>query len=431
VLLASLAIFARSELLRRGSGWPRPALVVALALGLLGLVAIPAVHAGSKLTRDLVVIHGDEIAVSGFGVAMTVSLPGGQGQEIWLVRADGSGTSPITGRHTRLPTVTPRGLEVLYFSQRGLAGAVLENYDLRAVRPDGSRDRLIAAGLPGTGELFFSPYGRRALLVVDDTLYMIGLNGREQESFDISAEDLAGAELAGWSDNLNDEVLFVRRESTDRPGVEELTLLAYGLHSGTTRQLFSSMIYPAGYVQPFQPAFGWRYFPVPVAVEEDSSTGTRIELLELDAGELTVLGESSCFSGEFDRDSSLLTYVLCAETPDNGAVATVLVRNLDDDEEKVVSELNLGEGSVTLIAAQVNNWDERNIWVLLEQELAPSGETIAVVLGPEGHRLGMLPGWKPVGLSGSGRVLLIDDRDHIRTVASGDLLTGMLRVIYP
>jgi hypothetical protein len=36
-----------------------------------------------------------------------------------------------------------------------------------------------------------------------------------------------------------------------------------------------------------------------------------------------------------------------------------------------------------------------------------------------------------VGLSGAVRVLLVDDREHIRTMASGDIRTGMLRVVYP
>jgi len=412
VLLASLAIFARAELLRRGSGWPRPALAVALALGLLGLIVIPAAHASSRLSPDEVVIPGGEIAVSGDGVAMTVTPVGGQWREIWMVRADGSGSSPIAGRHTRLPTVTPNGREVVYFSKRGLAGTVLDDYDLRAVRPNGSNDRLIAAGLAGIGELFFSPHGRRVLLVVDDALYMIGLNGREVEIHGISGPDLAGAVLAGWTDSLRDEALFVRREPADQAGLEEMTLLAYGLESGTTRRLFTSMIASAGYVQPRQPAYGWRFFPVPVTADEGSGAGMRIELLNLETGELTALGESSCFSGEFDWYSSLLTYVLCAKTPDDGSIATVLVRALDDDEERVVSELAIAGGSVTLITAQVHNWREVVIWVLLEQELSPSGETIAVVLGPEGHRLGMLPGWKPVG-------------------ASGDVRTGMLQIIYP
>lgn len=433
VLVASLAIFARAELLRRGSGWPRPVLACAFALGLLGLVAIPAAHAGGRISQDLVVIAGNEIAVSGDGVAMTVNLPSGRGQEIWLVHADGSGTSPVTGRHTRLPTVTPDGREILYFSKRGLAGAVLENYDLRGVRPDGSGDRLIAAGLPGTGELFFSPYGRRAMLVVDDTLHMISLSGHEVEIFDISGQNLAGAEMAGWSDSLNDEAIFVRREPAGQPGIEEMTLLAFGLQTGRTRRILTSRTYTAGYLQPRQPAFGWRYFPVPVAVEEGSGTVARIELLELDSGELSNFGETSCFSGEFGRSSSVLTYVLCAETvgAGAGAVATVRARNLNDDTEKVVSQINLGEGSITLIAAQVSDWREGVIWVLLERVLAPSGETIAVVLGPDGHRLSMLPGWVPVGLSGSSRVLLVDDLEHIRTMASGDLHTGMLQVIYP
>ena len=123
--------------------------------------------------------------------------------------------------------------------------------------------------------------------------------------------------------------------------------------------------------------------------------------------------------------------MLCAETPDADSVATVLARNLNDGEEKVVSQIDLGEGSITLIAAQVSDWREDVIWVLLEQQLAPSEETIPVVLGPEGHRLGMLPGWKPVGLSGAARVLLVDDLEHIRTMASGDIHTGMLQVIYP
>ena len=72
----------------------------------------------------------------------------------------------------------------------------------------------------GTGDLFFSAYGRRALLAVDDTLYMIGLNSRELESHDISGQELAGAELAGWTDSLNDEVLFVRREPAGQSGLD-------------------------------------------------------------------------------------------------------------------------------------------------------------------------------------------------------------------
>lgn len=434
VLLVSFAIFTRAELLRGGSGWRFLAVVGGLALGLLGLVAIPAAHAAARLSPDGVVIRGAGIAVSNSAVAMTVDVAAGRGQEIWLVGADGSGTSSITGRHTLSPTFFRGGRELAYFSKRGFAGAVLEDYDLRAVRPDGNQDRLIASGLRGTGELFFSSYGSRALLAVDDTLHMIGLNGRELESHDISGQDLVGAKLAGWTDTLGDEVLFVRREPAGQSGLEEMTLLAYGLESGTTRRLLSAMIDPVSYVQPRQPDYGWRYFPLPVAAGETAGAGMRVELFDLESGAISVLDETSCFSGEFARNSSVLTYVLCGESPDGGSVATVLVRTLDRgnlDEEMVVYEIDLGGGSVTLIATRVTNYDEGIIWALLEQEISPGGETIAVVIGPEGHRLGMLPGWKPVGLTGTARVLLVDDREHIRTIASGDIRTGMLRVIYP
>jgi hypothetical protein len=63
--------------------------------------------------------------------------------------------------------------------------------------------------------------------------------------------------------------------------------------------------------------------------------------------------------------------------------------------------------------------------------MSPDGESAALVLGPDGHRLSMLPGWIPVGLSGASRVLLVDDLERIRTIASGDVRTGMLQVIFP
>jgi len=431
ILLASLIIFARAELLRQGTGWQFPALAAVVVVGLLGLVAIPAAHARGRFTKEAVVIPGDGIAVSTSGVALTVAEPGARGQEIWLVRADGSGTLPLTGRHTLKPIFSPSERSFLYFSKRDLFGAVLADFDLRATGTDGNGDRLIVPGLPSTGELYFSLYGRRALLVVEETLYVIALRGSEVVARDIGGPDLAGAVLAGWIDNLEDEVLFVRMEPTSQAGIEEMSLLAYGLENGATRTLFSSRVAPAGYVQPGQPESGWRFFPVPVAVGERFAPSRRIDLVDLEFGETTTLGESSCFSGEFSPWGGFLTYLLCAEAAGGSPVATVLTRNLERDEEKVIAELGLGGGSVTMVAARVVNWDNDVVWVLLEQELSPGGETIAVVLGPEGHRLGMLPGWKPVGLSGTARVLLVDNHEWIRTIASGDVHTGMLQVIYP
>ena len=434
ILLTSFAVFARAELLRPRSGRPAGTVAAVLVLGLFGLVAIPAVHALDRLGPTDVVIDSERIAVSDGGVAMVVTRLAGVGEEMWMVRADGSGTIPLAGRHASSPTFAPRGREIFYFSRRGMGGGELGAYDLRAVTQEGASDRLIAAGLASPGKLHFSPYARRALLALESTLYVIALHGNEITQLDIGAPELAGAVLAGWIDNAKDDVLFVRLEPTDRPGFEEMALLAFNLGSGETRTLYEATVAPVGYELPDQPSYGWHVFPVPAAPDEASISaerGMRIDLVALESGEVTSLGASTCFSGELSSDSSVLMYVRCLEQPTGGPTATVSMRNLDTDEEKSIAEINLAAERIRMVVARRIDWDDDSAWIVLAQEPLSGGETIAVVLGPEGHRLSIMPGWVPVGLSGSSRVLLVDNLERIRTMASGDIRTGMLQVIYP
>jgi hypothetical protein len=459
LLVVSYAIFSRPELWRRGSGRRASGVAVAgvLFLGLVCIGAIPTARAMGRSEIGGLVIAGDSIAVSSAGVAFETPVPAGQSGEVWLVRADGSGTLPITGRFATKPIMGPRIQDVFYFSRRGLWGSAMDSYDLRAARADGSGGRLIASGLPGAGKLHFSPYGRRALLALDDTLFLIELDGRGVAKYDIGVPELAGATMVGWIDSLADEVLFVRTESvagatsepadrtsepTDRTSgptgrraepTRQMTLLAFGLTDGETRILYSGEVALDRYSQPSSPSSGWRYFPLPVAVDESDVGTMRIDLFDLELGGTSTLGQGTCFSGSFDR-GDLLTYILCSES-DGRALATVATTFIDRGEERSISDLELGGGSLTLVDAWVTDWYDFKAWVLLRQELPPSGasegETVAVVLGPDGHRLSMTPGWIPIGLSGSSRVLLVDDLEQIRTIASGDLQTGRLQVIFP
>jgi hypothetical protein len=429
LLAISFAVFARAEVFRRGAGWSRSALPAALVIGLAMLVAIPVALAGGRVDPGELVIRGDQISVSGTGVAVAVPGRSELGGEIWLVRADGSGTMPMTGGLATAPAFARRAREVLYFSQRGLWGSPMGSYDLRAARVDGKSDRLVAAGLPAAGELYSSAWGRRALFASATTLYLIELNGREVTTFDIGVPELEGATLAGWIESLADEVLFLRREPTGRGDTEELTLLAFGLRDAATRTIYSSRITPSGYVQPSHPRYGWVYFPVPLPAGDDTAGTLRIDLVDLESGEVVTLGEGTCFSGRFDRNE-LLTYVLCTEE-EGRSVATVKATYVDRDEEHLISEIDLAGGSVTLIDTSLVGSRPFRTWVLLRKEMSPDGESAALVLGPDGHRLSMLPGWIPVGLSGASRVLLVDDLERIRTIASGDVRTGMLQVIFP
>jgi hypothetical protein len=449
ILLASFAIFARAELLRPRFGWQAGVVAAGLAAGLFGLVAMPAAHTLDRLSPEDVAINGDGIVVTDGGVVMAVTGVSGQGEEIWMVRADGSGTLPISSRHASSPMWAARAREVFYFSTRGLSGGARDSFDLRAVTQDGRNDRLIVAGLPGTGELHFTPYARRALLAVDELLYVIGLDGLQIEEHFLSAPELDGAVLAGWIDGDEGEILFVRVElsaseesgnpvepgASVEPGNEAnrdlMTLLAYSLETGETRTIHTSAVSLAGYTQPDQPFYGWRSFPVPVAAREGADVAMRIDLVDLQSGQIRSLGETACFSGELSSGASLLAYVRCLEAPTGGSTATVLLRNLDTGEERVLGEHELGAGAVRMVAGRGLDWNEDSALIVLSQDVAPSGETIAVVLGPDGRRSSITPGWIPIGLSGSSRVLLVDDLDRIRTIASGDLRTGVLQVIFP
>jgi hypothetical protein len=433
VLFISYAVFSRAELFLGRSARRWVVVAVALAVSLAGLVMIPAAAAAGRLRPGEVVISGDGIAVSPAGVVITATASGGREGEIWLVRADGSGTLPLTGSHASSPMLGQWDRYAYYFSRRGTAGGTLGGYDLRAARLDGSYDRLIAAGLPGTGARRLIPYGGRALLTAGDTLYLIELDGSEVTTFDIGARELSGAALAGWIDSLADEVLFVRREATGETGIEDLTLLAFGLTDGHIRTAFKGRIAADGYRQPHPPRSGWRFFPVPVSTGAAAEEPMRIDLVDLNGAGATTLGEGSCFSGRFDRSGRLI-YVLCSEA-DGRSFATVAATGIDRGEARLIAEIDLSGGSVTLVDAWVGDWDPFRAWVVLRQELpssgAAGGETVAVVLGPEGHRIGMTPGWIPIGLSGSSRLLLVDNLEQIRTIASGDLQTGMLQVIFP
>jgi hypothetical protein len=214
ILLASLYVFARGEMLS-GRGVLRYATLGLLAaMAGLVVVSVPAFVAQTRLTPANAVLIDPTIVPAGNAVVTTAMDDEGGSAQSWAIFLDGSGHRQLSPRLTGQPAVSPDGAWVAYLSQRGPLGLRADTVSLRATRMDGGEDRLLVDGLgvalyPGAiDEIRFSPDGDRVALAYDSTsLVVASMNGKKPLLMDLDTLGLHYARVHGWTEDGTEIVL--------------------------------------------------------------------------------------------------------------------------------------------------------------------------------------------------------------------------------
>ena len=449
VLMISLGAFARGEFFRGDSVLQGRVLVSAAAVFVVCIGVLPMVFANARLASDEVSIQRGTVALQGSNVVMTVADATEATTQIWLLHTDGSGIARLTGRHTFAPTFLT-GSRIAYLSRRGLAGGRTDRLDLRVVDRNGTRDRLVYAGMRGGRRLFYSlslslerfDYLGGVAFVEGSELVLARLDGRYQQRIDIGGTPLAGATILGWTMRAVDELLFVA-------GVDEGTqpgrlgsggwLGAHDLETGESRvvrELGERWLLPelrrdSTGLRRASPSALWRHFPLMVMAEDG---GVSLELVDVLRGETLVIDESLVAAGEpsrirnpiyrclFARADLARTWrrddgrrfnepqILFADCADEAAGAeggspnlgVVRLRGLDSGDERSWRIPSLGAGSlrhVYLSPAQ----DSLILAVARPSDLA---ESYAVVVDLQGNTRAYPQGWVAMGWLDEKRFLV-------------------------
>ena len=244
LLIASGRRFAGEEALSATSNVK--ALVSLASIGLLTALLgfAPAIHA--DVFADWKTAPVAELTIDPAGASIIVAAGSWSSihGSLWRLGAGGE-ERRLTGRLTFDPFVSPDGRWIYYFSQRRLFGLAGRRADLRAVRADGSDDRLIARDLGfssaysatrGFGPVLFSPSGSKVLpRYSSEDLLVVDLVRRRIERIDSgvlighASDQVRAVRSLAWIDESAILLLVARSNAA----TNHVALVRYDL---TTRQ---------------------------------------------------------------------------------------------------------------------------------------------------------------------------------------------------
>ena len=432
ILLASLYVFARGEMLS-GRGVLRYATLGLLAaIAGLVVVSVPAFVAHMRLTpTDAMLIDPRIVPAGNAAVATAMTNDGGSSQS-WAIYFDGSGYQRLSPRLTGQPTVSPDGEWVAYLSQRGPLGLRSDTVSLRAAKMDGGGDRLLAAGLPAPlylGAIYglhFSPGGDRVALTYDHRVLVVAsMSGEEPVSTALKTLGLEYAQVYGWTEDGTEVVV-------GSPGwrrIDGTAILAVNPDTGDVRVVFESDLGRAYIPDPPRSSSGLRLLPLALVEqgEDRSTTVIHMKIVDIRTGEVAVTYRAGCGVGvDISEDAERLVYWVCRSDDEDEHRSQVRFRDLSEGTDLATVDL------------------EGRVW---RMQLSPNGEWAAVLYSVENgdpvapaavHVSGRIqtfePGWSPLGWSGrTGVVLVKEGKDYggVRELAVADVETGEMRLVYP
>jgi hypothetical protein len=432
---ASWWTFSRGEMLR-GRVFRRTALAAGtLGVGLLALATVPVLHAALRLTPRHAVLRDLIPAPDGSGILAEVTDLDYGSAQVWWVPADGAGYARLTGRLTLAPALSPDGRWVAYLSLRGPLGLRSRRPELRAVRVDGSGDRLLAAGL-GTlsanqylyleASMRFDPASDRVALLAEGVLLVASLNGGPLRRRDPLPEGLGRAFLVGWTPDGREVILYRYRfepqGASGRHHSEAAGLFAVDVETGEPRRLsgaggwllWPSMISPHGLA-------GGRMVVVRLLPGAEGAEDRDYEATVLDVvtGETEVFWRGPCMArADLSQDARWLAYADCERRE---ARSRVRLRDLSTGEERLLAEIE-ERPTALLLSPRADR-------VLVG--LGLRNDTLVIEADGTMHRFD--PGLLPLGWSGRDRVLLYQPPtdDGLPRLIAAQATGGESRTLYP
>ena len=431
ILMASLYVFSRGEMLS-GRGVLRYATLGLLAaVAGLVVVSVPAFVAQTRLSPEDAVLMNPKIVPAGNALVTTAADSDGGSVQTWAVFFDGSGYQRLSPRLTGSPSVSPDGEWVGYLSQRGALGLRADTVSLRATRMDGTGDRLLAAPLPGPlmygifDDMRFSPDSQRVAVAFDhSTLVVASINGGEPVFVSLKKLGLTYARVYGWTEDGTEVVVGT-------PGwkrIDGTAILAFNPDTGNVRVVFESPLKRAYIPDPPRSYSGLRLIPIALIEQgEDGSTiAIDMTIIDVTSGEVAASYRAGCGIGiDLSDDAERMVYVDCQTDDEDDHRARVHFRDLNEDADVATVDL------------------DGRVWGL---RLSPNGEWASVMYGVEQggpvapvavHVSGRIhtfeEGWEPLGWSGRTGVVLARHAQYfgVRELAVADVETGEMRRVYP
>jgi ABC-type transport system involved in multi-copper enzyme maturation permease subunit len=425
VLLASLYLFCRGELLGGSGGRKRGLLVGLASLAALAVVTVPAVWAQVRLSPAKALIAGLELDPSGEALFATAMAANGGSPEIWQIHADGSGIERLAGRLTFAPAVSSDGKWVAYLSMRGALGLRSDRAELRAMRTDGGDDHLVATAFNDTWtpyqgpEIAFSPDGKRVALSRWNQLVIAPFEGGDSKLVDLSKSPIGPARMVGWTAD-GSEILML---SSANHGASGSALGGVNAATGEIRLIYqtnSDRVYSSLMRHGFT---GWKRFPLFIDTTPGEPGGWELALVDLRDGNAVRVNGSVCgLAANMSDDGKTLTYATCAVGPHGEFESELHTIDPEALTDRRIATLP-GRAWSILMSPSKDRF-------LVHRFHSDNRPLPAALVSLDGGVTEIEEGWAPMGWQGRDRFILMRETPNAR-LAVGDVEGGAPRVFYP
>jgi len=413
ILAASFALFSRPGAASTRRGPLMASLAIAAVLALSPVVAVGWL---TPLSADAELMTAS-LSPSGDVIAVTATRDSGS-PRVLLVRADGSGEEQLTPRLTMNPAFSPDGRWVVYMSRRSWLGLAENVLSLRAVRPDGSVDHLLADGMPRDDDWaafpIVSPDSSRVAVESGGRLVVGDIEGRDIVSVDLEGTPAEGAYLWGWTQDSRN-VLVIKRG----PDGAGCLLLSFDPEARSWRTLWESERY-LSFSGWYDTPGGYKEVPV-VLQKEDGEEWYLVLVSALDGSEIAV-AEGVCRGSVHMPDPGTLAWADCRRDAGGALTSRIRVRDLKTGAERDMAEVAGKVGRLSVSPSMERAFVSRRL-------TRTSDGLTSSLIGPEGSATDLPDGWFAIGWQGRSRLLVINYPED--RVALADATTGMLRRLHP
>lgn len=453
VFVAGFWVFWTGDIIA-GKTWQRalrPLFAIVLLVAVVG--AGPAYYGSLRIMARRAVVLRGSLAVDAGAVVLADLTPAGLSTRITRVPLDGGASSVLVAEHATMPVISPDGEWVVYVDYRGDAGAQPGDAALRAVRKDGSDDRLLVETLRGrvgrsTIRTIISPDSDRVAVTDFRFVQIASLTGSSQAELDMRVSPEPGARFRsvgpiGWRGPASSELLWYRSfrrrteveagaagTATRRAPVYLTQLLAFDAITGESRLVHEFN----GRDNYWRNLYG-RHAALPIAwlpAWIDDGEAERLYLVETGSGELVEVTESPCRLWGLSADGARLLYATCSGEQRYGN-ARIEMRYYDfatgaDELFTVLENYNVGSGSRGLEALPSPDGER----VLIYASASYGSEPATYIVSRVGNIEHLAAGTAPLAWIDDRRALLT--RTGFRRpfeLSVVDLDTRTVRRIYP
>ena len=420
ILLASLALFSRGEMLR-GSGARKAAVLAGLlAVAGIGLVTAPVAFSMMRLTPEKAVLNDPTLSPARDAVVATATNAEGGSPQVWMIPTDGSGMTRLTGRLTWMAKWSPDGEWLAYVSARGPLGLRADGLEVRVVRADGLEDHAVTDRLDRlhrgpleSGALHFSPDSGRIAFLFAGNLRVVDRRGLGEESFRVGP--LVNPWILGWTQDGSGVLLLDPAWQGERPA----RLAVHHLQAGGLRILVEEE--DRLWLPWWESPQFTTVLPLVASGREEGVGGHRLLLVDLDDGSIETVVENRCSqSARLSDDGRFLAYARCLGKGGTDLRTELFVREVATGEERAFAT---PAGSVAGLHPS-----PRGNRVAVRQALG--GSTRTVIVDEEGHEVALDSDWMALGWSGRDALVVVDGYEG-RRLAVADARDGSLRPLYP